>query len=286
MADSDNERYHEWSPAEYMKYSNFRTQAAQGLIRRLADQFGEDYLPNVNTVIELGSGPGNSTAELARSCPNARIICVDRSDNMLVAAMEANLGPNVEFVQGDLEHYILEAGADLIFSTNALHWLRKDTRIEILQRMFKSLCPGGVLAVHMPDNVRQPAHDEMRATARITFMEWSDDFHDRELRFFREKLDVDPVGEAFIYHLALKKLEDAPIMSFQHWIDFPQYRFASTRDIVDWMKGAELRPYLDEISNDNIREAYLSEYESRLKAHYPTNTLLSTQKSFVAVREM
>lgn len=68
----------DWNSAQYTKFERERTQPSIDLINRLHIE--------PKTVLDIGCGPGNSTAQLFRRFPEADILGIDSSDNMLEKA--------------------------------------------------------------------------------------------------------------------------------------------------------------------------------------------------------
>src|SRR5690606_32437839 len=68
-----------WDPAQYLRYADQRGRAFLDLIARV-DARSPEY------VVDLGCGPGNLTAVLAERWPNAEVIGVDASPEMIEAA--------------------------------------------------------------------------------------------------------------------------------------------------------------------------------------------------------
>ena len=66
----------DWNPDKYLMFKKQRTQPAIDLADRLCAL-------EPATVADIGCGPGNSTAVLKRTFPNARIVGVDSSEAMI-----------------------------------------------------------------------------------------------------------------------------------------------------------------------------------------------------------
>lgn len=66
----------DWNSNQYMKFGAERTQPSIDLVNRIADI-------NPNRILDIGCGPGNSTDRLAKQFPNADILGVDFSEDML-----------------------------------------------------------------------------------------------------------------------------------------------------------------------------------------------------------
>lgn len=101
-------------------------------------------------VVDLGCGFGQlsrwSAAEGARS-----VLGLDLSEKMLARAVAETTSPVVTYRRADLDQLVLEpAGADLIVSSMALHYVEDFARIA--RAMHGALVPGGrlVLSVEHP----------------------------------------------------------------------------------------------------------------------------------------
>ena len=80
----------QWNPQQYLKFKAERTRPAQDLVSRIRDS-------NPSRILDLGCGPGNSTAVLYRQFPKAQIIGADASEEMVREAQ--NSYPNLQFVK-------------------------------------------------------------------------------------------------------------------------------------------------------------------------------------------
>ncbi len=72
-----------WDPAQYLKFAGPRLRPALDLLQRI-----DKEAPS--TVYDLGAGAGNVTRLLAARWPQARIVGVDSSAEMLVKAAAEN----------------------------------------------------------------------------------------------------------------------------------------------------------------------------------------------------
>ena len=104
-------------------------------------------------VVDLGCGPGNSTELLVERYPQSEIVGLDSSPDMLRKARERL--PKYKFIEADIATWSPQPRTDLLFSNAVMQWLPDHTAV--LRRLLEALIPGGVLAVQMPDNTREPA---------------------------------------------------------------------------------------------------------------------------------
>src|SRR4029079_3576888 len=112
-------------------------------------------------VYDLGCGPGNSTELLIARYPEARVIGIDSSPDMLAKARRSY--PQAHFVEGDVARWQPEQGSDLLFANAVFQWV--PDHLAVLRRLLGTLPKGAVLAVQMPDNLDEPSHAAMRETA-------------------------------------------------------------------------------------------------------------------------
>lgn len=127
---------------------------AQGLARRVmtAWQLDLDWLglPENGVAIDVGSGPGNVTAALARAAgPDGLALGIDISEAMLARAVAAEASANVGFLRADAQHLPLRAEiADAVVSMAALQLIPDPNAA--LAEMARVLKPGGRLALMVP----------------------------------------------------------------------------------------------------------------------------------------
>ncbi len=92
-------------------------------------------------ILDLGSGDGQVTAQLAEQVPSGRVLGIDASPGMLATACKLER-PNLRFVQMDINAVAFEAEFDVVFSNAALHWVRDHHRL--LTAVHRALRPAGV----------------------------------------------------------------------------------------------------------------------------------------------
>ncbi len=106
--------------------------------------------PPVRRVIDIGSGPGVGTCELARLFPHAQVIAVDSSPALLDRAkqraaehgLEARISTHVAELPGGLEGL---GQADVIWASMSLHHIGDE--VAVLRLLRELLDPYGLLAV-------------------------------------------------------------------------------------------------------------------------------------------
>ena len=234
----------DWSPSQYLKFADERTRAARDLLAQVPL-----YEPRL--IYDLGCGPGNSTELLVTAYPNARVLGVDSSPEMLRKARVAL--PKIEFVEADLAAWTAPSDADLLFSNATFQWV--PNHLEVLQRLLRGMKTGAALAVQMPDNLNEPSHVAMREAALSVA------YADKMQGAARAR-DVLPLPHA--YYAALKPL----CAKIDIWHTIYNHPLDGIAGIVEWLKGTGLRPFLGPLST-NEQQDYLARYATLLAKHYP-----------------
>lgn len=107
-----------------------------------------DTLPFVENrrfrVIDLGCGTGNIGKLIADKYPNAEIVCVDFSDEMLKSAAD-KIGNRAVYVKADFNQFEFEGRFDAVVSSLALHHLESyDDKIKFYKKMYAAMNEGSV----------------------------------------------------------------------------------------------------------------------------------------------
>jgi trans-aconitate 2-methyltransferase len=226
-----------WNPAQYLKFAGTRTRAAVDLLARV-------HLASPASIVDLGCGPGNSTALLAARWPEARITGVDSSTEMLDAARKAL--PAAAWIQSDVASWSPEAPVDLLFANAVLHWLPDHEAL--LPRLMGFLSPGGALAVQMPMNFDAPAYRLIRGLAGKP----------EDAGGWRPPLAPEATYRILAPHAATVDL----------WETEYQQVMGGVEDILEWAKGTVLLPYLQGLAPEETARL-LARYHSGLADLYP-----------------
>jgi trans-aconitate 2-methyltransferase len=230
-----------WDERQYRKFLDARTRPAAELLARVP-------LTAAARALDLGCGPGNSTALLAERFPAAHITGVDSSPEMLRAARADH--PRLEWRQADIAKYRPEAPVDLCFSNAALHWLPDHARL--FPALLACVRPGGAFAAQMPFNFDEPSHRLMREVARAFALDPA------AIRA------IAPLGRPEFYYDVL-----APsCTSIDLWVTRYEHVMADAAAIVEWVRGTGLRPYLEALS-DGERAPFLDAYTEAIDEAYP-----------------
>lgn len=250
-----------WDPAIYMQFSAERTRPAGDLLARVPKEAPKQ-------VVDLGCGPGNSTALLAACWPDAHILGVDSSIEMIQAANATET--KATFVVGDFDSWEPQTPPDVIYANAAFQWSADP--VTLVRRLFAHLAPGGVLAFQVPQNFDQPSHVLMRDVAANG--PWAEKL--AGARWY------DPGGfaRAQDYARALTRARrDIWTTDYLHILRGPD-------PVFRWMAGTGLRPFLERLDGDE-RNAFEDEILTRFAAAYPLepdgSTFFPFRRLFVVV---
>jgi trans-aconitate 2-methyltransferase len=234
----------DWSAEQYLKFEDERTRPSRDLLAQIP-------VADARRVVDIGCGPGNSTELLVKRWPQAAVTGIDTSADMLRQARERL--PAQKFIEANVAHWAPPENTDVLFANAIFQWV--PGHLKQLQRLLAALPRGGVLAVQVPDNLDEPIHLLMREVAKQG--PWSDQLSDKTR--VRDALPT-PGG----YYDALRPL----CMRLDIWHTVYNHVLDDAADVVEWIKGSGLRPYLDPLEAPQ-RKQYLAEYTARIAAAYP-----------------
>ena len=220
-------------------------------------------------IADLGCGAGQLTAQLAQRWPEAKVKGLDSSAEMLSQAEEAfpsSDWPRLAWTQGDIGSWRAETPPDVIYSNAALHWLEGHERL--FPHLLEQWRPAGVLAVQMPRNFDQPTH--LLLHQHLEAGGWRD----------RVAIQSNPVLLPADYYGLL-----APgAASLDIWETQYLQVLSGENPVLDWVKGAALRPVFDALSGADL-EAFLAAYGAALAEAYAKQpdgkTLLPFRRLFL-----
>jgi trans-aconitate 2-methyltransferase len=254
-----------WDPGQYLSFADERS-------RPFFDLAGRIGAEKPGYVVDLGCGPGQLTADLARRWPQATVLGIDSSVEMIEAATAARYGGDgfggrLSFELGDVRDFKPDRPVDVIISNAVLQWV--PGHLELLPRWADYLAPGGWLAFQLPGNFDQPSHAVLRDLAG------SDRWRERLTDVQLNRQAADPIG--YVDALAGAGLAvDAWETTYLHVLHGPD-------PVTEWYKGTGLRPVLAVLRPEEARE-FVEQYGERVRAAYPAapyGTVLPFRRVFV-----
>jgi len=235
----------DWKPNLYLVFEKERTQPAIDLVMKIEHE-------NPARILDIGCGPGNSTNVLQVRWPHAEIIGLDNSQAMIEQAHATY--PNMNWVHADAAGDLSALGKfDIVFSNAAIQWIPNQEKL--LANLFNFLQPGGVLAVQVPNPGKMPIHVELKKLSASE--EWKDHF-----AALSSTYSLHTEHAYYDMLCGLTGCIDLWVTNYCHVMD-------NHAQIVKWYSGAGLRPYLDCLTDENTRNAFLQDYEHGLRRSHP-----------------
>ena len=268
-----------WDPEQYLAFSGPRQRAALDLL---------DRVPPIEPkrICDLGCGTGHVTQLIAQRWPEARVLGIDKSPDMLDmahsndfkvqrSAEQARGSQNsagrssgnaagkripIDWQQADIGSWKASKPFDLIYSNATLHWL--PNHVTLLPHLIEQLRPGGVIAIQMPLSWYAPSHRLMREVLATGGPNGAA-LGDEALRAAHDRPPVMQAGE--YYDLIAPLVERVDIWSTEYL-----HILEGKHAVFDWVAGAGLRPILQSLEGE-AREHFLFGYRDRVREAYPQN---------------
>ena len=248
-----------WDPNQYVRYADERERPFTELLARVD-------IASPRRVIDLGCGPGLTTAHLKERWPDAEVEGLDSSPEMISAALPLS-APGLSFRLEDIQTWTMPSDADVVICNAVLQWVPAHS--ELLASWGRSLAPGAWLAFQVPGNFSAPTHDVMRALAKSA--RWSDQL-DGVLRTH------DSVATPLFY---AHTLQDAGLV-VDAWETTYVHVLTGPDPVVDWLLGTGLRPILEALPPEDFAE-FIAEFAEHMRREYPPGeygTLLPYRRIF------
>ncbi len=242
-----------WDPARYLRYADQRGRPFEDLLARVPAD-------GPRRIADLGCGPGNATALLCRRWPDAVVVGVDSSADMIDAAT-ANADPRLTsagrlvFEHADLRAWRAPEPVDVLITNATLQWV--PGHLDLLPALLKQVTPGGWFAMGVPGNFGAPSHtllttlqQDERWAGLITGAQFRPASH-----------------EPAEYLRALTKTG----AQAEVWETTYYYVLPGVNGVLDFVSSTALRPVLTELGGPDTQAArdFVSAYGEALRTAYP-----------------
>jgi trans-aconitate 2-methyltransferase len=261
-----------WDPSQYRQFGDERSRPFYELINRIG---ASDPL----TVADIGCGPGELTADLCRRWPNADVVGVDSSAEMIAAAHEvlaaagsAEAGrPKLRFEHMDARDWKPAGPVDVITSNAMLQWVPDHE--SLLVKWLDYLADGGWLAFQVPGNHDEPNHRLLRELART----------DR----WRNQLSAVALTRQSANPADYLDLLGGLGCTVEAWETTYLHVLPGEDPVLRWFSGTGLRPVISTLA-DAEREEFLTQFGALLRQAYPKTshgTVFRFRRVFVVARK-
>jgi len=234
----------DWNSAQYLKFERERTQPAIDLVNRIG-------IENPKKILDVGCGPGNSTAVLAERFTDAYILGFDNSENMITTARKNY--PKLDFRLCDASCGLssLDHDFDIVFSNACIQWVPNHEKL--IGELMCLLRKGGVLAVQIPMNFNEPIQKIIKEVS--TSGKWKG--------YFPEARVYNTLSQGEYFDI-LSELTD----NFDLWETVYYHVMKSHDDILEWYRSTGLRPYLNVLDKEKQAD-FENDIMERLRKSYP-----------------
>ena len=261
-----------WDPGQYHKFSDHRRRPALELLARA-------FPADPGLAVDLGCGTGEITRLIAERWPGAAVQGVDHSPDMLARARTGDEAAGVEWIEADIAAWSPASPPGLLYANASLQWV--DGHEALFPRLFRSLAPGGVLAVQMPLSREARSHllmHEVLAGGGPGGAPLGTAALRREVA---RRWVLDP-AEYF------DLLAAAGAARLDVWTTEYLQVLEGEDPVLEWVSGTGLRPILNGLAGEE-RDRFLERYRAALRDAYPRRpdgaTLYPFRRLFiVAVR--
>ncbi|MGW2253594.1 methyltransferase domain-containing protein [Kitasatospora sp. NPDC001660] len=282
-----------WDPAQYLRFADERTRPLRDLLARVP------ALPNepAATILDIGCGPGNSTAVVRERWPQARITGVDNSAPMLEAARREG-EPSAEYVLADARDYDpAPAEPDLIVSNAALQWMNVERCRPRQGPSSPEAGEEGRMNVERCRTRQGPSSPEAGEEGRVVghlelLSRWAEALKPGGVVAFQVPGNFDAPSHVLLAELRRsprwrEALGDDATRNGVHepgqyldalagagcatdvWETTYSTLLPGPAPVLEWVKGTALRPVLSTLTDPERRAAFLAEYGALLREAYP-----------------
>ncbi len=235
-----------WNPDLYNDFKDIR-------YKPFYDLLGFIQSNDPAKIVDLGCGTGEQTSVVAERFPNAAVVGVDSSPEMLQKSA-AFARDNLSFRCQSIEELAASGEKwDIIFSNAALQWL--DNHEQLFPRLLDLLQPGGQFVVQMPmqtDNILNSILLELAEE-----LPFSD--------FLKGWTSRSPVRSIDTY---TQWLFDGRLVNLR--VEQRVYPIVATdhETLFQFIAGSALIPYMERLA-DEERSVFIEAYKKRIVKTFP-----------------
>lgn len=237
----------EWNSQAYHKVSNPQFEWGLKVLERV-------HVRGNERVMDAGCGSGRLTAKLLERLPQGEVVGVDLSQNMLQQAAEhlKSFDVRASLVHADLANLPFKAGFDGVFSTAAFHWVKDHEAL--FRSLARSLKPDGWIVAQCGgganlQRARERVHGLMR-TAKYAqfFRDWQSPWE-----YADDKTTAD-------------RMTRAGFTEVKTWLEAAPVTFPNADTYREFVGPVILRPFLNAITDEQVREEFLDEVVQKAAA--------------------
>ena len=234
----------DWNPELYLKFDRERIQPSIDLVSHIS-------FDNPSKIIDIGCGPGNSTQILVQRWPDSEIIGIDNSQSMIERARKDY--PNQGWQILDVSSDEIKGNYDIVFSNATIQWIPNHS--QLLKIFHNLLTNKGLIAIQLPLFWDMPIG---KAILRIA----------ADSRWFsvtKGVSDLFTIHDYSFYYDSLSELYH----SIDIWETDYFHILDSQLSILEMIRGAGLKPYLDRLETDIDKKDFEETVLKEIIKDYP-----------------
>jgi trans-aconitate 2-methyltransferase len=237
-----------WNPDTYNKFKDERFMPFYDLLALIKPHPGME-------IIDLGCGTGELTRKLADAFPDATILGIDSSAEML-SKSKAFENDRVRFECRSIEEEVSSGKKwDLVFSNAAIQWV--EDHPSLIPEIISAVKPGGQLAIQMPAQHHNISNRLLNALAdEEPFKEILKDW-----KRLSPVLEIDEYAKIFF---------DNGSKSMTAYEKIYPLVLEDSNAVYDWVSGTALIPYIERLNGDT-RQLFIEKYKALLKSNFDTS---------------
>jgi trans-aconitate 2-methyltransferase len=235
----------QWDPTQYLTYGDHRLRPFVELMNRV-------FADNPASIIDLGCGPGNATVLLSQRWPEASVLGIDNSAEMISDAKPREIAGKLAFELGDAHSFRPQREVDVLISNATLQWV--PGHLQEFPRYIEMLSSDGWFAFQVPGMRLSPSHSllyDLAASPR-----WVDQLGPHIRSNEIESLDQ--------YIETLTELG----CEVDAWETTYSQVLEGDDAVLEWTKGSSVRPFTT-VLNDAEGAEFVEQLRELLAAAYP-----------------
>jgi trans-aconitate 2-methyltransferase len=249
---------HTWDPGTYLRFADERGRPFGDLLYRVG-------AAAPRTVVDLGCGAGNLAPMLTGRWPEADVLGLDSSAEMIGAARSLDLD-GVRFEVADLREWAPAAPVDVLVSNATLQWV--PGHLELLPALVDKVADDGWFGFQVPGNHGEPSHVLLHELAA-----------DPRFAAHTEGVARPHSHDPLVYADALRDLG----LVVDAWETTYLHLLGGEDPVFTWISGTGARPTVQSLPDD-LRGVFVEEYKALLREAYPPGphgTTLPFRRVFV-----
>lgn len=155
-------------------------------------------------ILDLGCGTGNITQKVLTRFPDAKVTCLDLSENMIeIAKDKLSDYEKIEYIVGDFTQMQIETKYDVILSSLALHHIPNDEEKESMYKdIYEALEKDGVFL--NADVIKANSNYNEELNNKIAIREMKENgVTDEEITEHKGKRDANDIPTTLINHIKM-----------------------------------------------------------------------------------